>query len=118
LEYLNSRGYKYEIYDKSSTEDTMAVKSEKKEPVFTKVNDAFAEVLIKHLLNDPMPGYETKEKREFLANLARGVFQWIKREKFKVLITNAPYSDVEAGKTSTVSIFASFATIYYQDVDV
>jgi hypothetical protein len=90
----------------------------KKEPVFTKVNDAFAEVLIKHLLNDPMPGYETKEKREFLANLARGVFQWIKREKFKVLITNAPYSDVEAGKTSTVSIFASFATIYYQDVDL
>lgn len=118
LEYLNSRGYKYEIYDKSSTEDTAVNKSEKTEPVFTKVNDAFAEVLIKHLLNDPMPGYETKEKREFLANLARGVFQWIKREKFKVLITNAPYSDVEAGKTSTVAIFASFATIYYQDVDL
>ena len=118
LEYLNSREYKYEIYDKSSTEDIEVNKSEKKEPVFTKVNDAFAEVLIKHLLNDPMPGYETKEKREFLANLARGVFQWIKREKFKVLITNAPYSDVEAGKTSTVSIFASFATIYYQDVDL
>lgn len=93
-------------------------KPQKNEPVFTKVNDAFAEVLIKHLLNDPMPGYETKEKREFLANLARGVFQWIKREKFKVLITNAPYFDVEAGKTSTVSIFASFATIYYQDVDL
>ena len=93
-------------------------KSQKKEPVFTKVNDAFAEVLIKHLLNDPMPGYETKEKREFLANLARGVFKWLKRENFKVLITNAPYSDVEAGKTSTVSIFASFATIYYQDVDL
>jgi hypothetical protein len=74
LEYLNSRGYKYEIYDKPSTEDTGAIKSEKSEPTFTKVNDAFAEVLIKHLLNDPMPGYETKEKREFLANLARGVF--------------------------------------------
>jgi hypothetical protein len=32
LEYLNSRGYKYEIYDKSSTEDTEAVKSEKNKP--------------------------------------------------------------------------------------
>lgn len=93
-------------------------KENKQEPQFTKVNDDFATTLINHLRNDKLEGYESVPKRAALIRMAETLFDYFKKNDIKIVITNAPYSDTEKGRSSAVTTDGRYAAIFYQEADL
>lgn len=94
------------------------VRENRQEPQFTKVNDDFATTLINHLRNDKLEGYESVPKRAALVRMAETLFDYFKKNDIKVVITNAPYSDTEKGRSSAVTTDGKYAAIFYQEADL